>query len=68
MTTPPFGIQIKPKKRECVKSGRSGAHKPGKQAWLELQNCSEAGTGDLGVLPTHGASPSFGDAGSTHLE
>ncbi len=39
----------------CVKSGRSSALKPGK---LNLATkCSDAGTGDLGVLTTHEASP-----------
>ncbi len=37
-----------------VKSGRSGALKPGKLGLgCEANKCSDAGTGDLGVLPTH---------------
>ncbi len=40
--------------REGVKSGRSDAHKPGKLGLSCIAGkCSDAGTGDLGVLPTH---------------
>ncbi len=49
-----------------MKSGRSGAHKPDKLGLsCNANKCSDAGTGDLGVLRTHGTSPCLGDAGST---
>ncbi len=45
-------------KMEGVKSGSSGPHKPGKLGLSYKTNkCSDAGTGDLGVLPTHETSP-----------
>ncbi len=54
-------------KKEGVKSGRSGAHKPDKLGLrCKATKGSDAGTVDLGVLPTHETSPcKFGDAGST---
>ncbi len=49
-----------------VKSGRSGAHKPDRLGLsCKVKKCSDAGTGNLGVLGTHETSPCFGDAGST---
>ncbi len=51
-------------KREGVKSGRSGAHKPDKLGVsCKVNKCSDAEIGDLGVLPTHEALPCLGDAG-----
>ncbi len=48
-----------------MKSGRSGALKPGKLGLdCNANKRSDAGTGDLGVLPTHETSPWLGDAGS----
>ncbi len=39
--------------REGVKSGRTDAHKPGKLGLSCIAcKCGDAGTGDLGVLPT----------------
>ncbi len=52
--------------REGVKSGGSGAHKPSRLGLIgKATKCSDAGTGDLSVLPTHEPSPCFflGDAG-----
>ncbi len=38
----------------CVKSGRCSAHKPGKLGLnCKANKCSDAGTGDPGVLTTH---------------
>ncbi len=51
-----------------VKSGRSGAHKLDMLGLsCKANKCSDAGTGDLGVLTIHEASPwfSLGDAGSS---
>ncbi len=37
-----------------MKSGRPGAHEPDKLGFsCKVNECSDAGTGDLGVLPTH---------------
>ncbi len=58
---------LKPKGRVCVKSGRSGARKPDNLGLsCKATKCSDAGTGDLGVLTTHEISPwfSLGDAAS----
>ncbi len=54
--------------QEGVKNGRSGAIKPDRlDLSCKANKCSDAGTGDLGVLTTHETSPwfSLGDAGST---
>ncbi len=54
-----------------MKSGCSGALKPD---WLSLSckanKCSDAGTGDPGVLTTHKTSPCFslGDAASSKIK
>ncbi len=53
-----------------MKSGRSGALKPGRLGLsCKANKCSDAGTGDLGMLTTHETAPWFplGDAGSTRL-
>ncbi len=53
-------------KREGVKSGRSGAHKPDMLSlYCKANKCTDTGAEDLGVLPTHETSPCFGDASST---
>ncbi len=44
-----------------MKIGRSGAPEPGKAT-----KSSDAGTGDLGLLPTLETPPCLGDAGSAH--
>ncbi len=41
-----------------MKSGRSGAHRPGKLGLsCKANKCSDAGTGDFGVLPAREISP-----------
>ncbi len=53
-------------KREGVKSGHSGAFKPDKLGLsCKANKCSDAGTGDLGVLLTHEISPRSGVYDST---
>ncbi len=54
-----------------MKNGYCGALKSGKiGSSCKANKCSDAGTGDLGVLPTHEASLwfSFGDAGSSQTK
>ncbi len=52
--------RLKLKRGGGVKSGRSGALKPDKLGLsCKAHNCSDAGTGDLGVLTTHETSPWF---------
>ncbi len=50
-----------------MKGGRSGVLKPDRLGLsCKVNKCSDAGTGNLGVLTTHETSPCFslGDAGS----
>ncbi len=55
-------------KRKGEKSGRSGALKPGKLGVSRRDNkCSDAGTGDLGVLPNHKTSPKAKNSDRTRV-
>ncbi len=54
-----------------MKSGCSGALKPGRLGLgCKVNKCSDAGTGDLGMLTTHETSPwlSLGDAASSQIK
>ncbi len=56
---------------EGVNSGCSGALKPGKLGLsFKANKCSDAGTGDPGVLTTHEKSPCFSldEAGSSEVK
>ncbi len=53
-------------KMEGVESGHYNAHRPSKLGLsCKANKCSDAGTGDLGVLTANETSPCLGDAGSS---